>query len=66
MKLLIYILSIIAVILIIYNATKLNFNALFNGESLIAVCTIIAGLCAIILLQIIRLSNIINTKSRRK
>ena len=53
MKIFIWILSAIAAGLIIFNATKLDFNALFEGESYTAVLTIIAGLCAIILLQIL-------------
>lgn len=56
MKLFTIILSVIAVGLIIFNATKLNFNALFTGESYTAVLTIIAAFCAIILLQILRIS----------
>ena len=56
MKLFTIILSVIAVGLIIFNATKLNFDALFTGESYTAVLTIIAALCAIILLQILRIS----------
>ncbi len=56
MKIFTIILSIIAVGLIIFNATKLNSHALFTGESYTAVLTIIAALCAIILLQILRIS----------
>lgn len=56
MKLFTIILSVIAAGLIIFNATKLNFDALFTGESYTAVLTIIAALCAIILLQILRIS----------
>ena len=58
-------LSIIAIALIIFNTTKLNFDSLFEGESYTAVLTIIAALCAIILLQILRISKKIeklNTK----
>jgi len=56
MKIFTLILTIIAVGLIIFNTTKLNFEALFEGESFIAVITIITALCAIILLQIFRIS----------
>ncbi len=56
MKIFTLILTIIAVGLIIFNATKLNFEALFEGESFIAVITIITASCAIILLQIFRIS----------
>jgi hypothetical protein len=56
MKIFTLVLSVIAVGLIIFNATKLNFDALFTGESYTAILTIIAALCAIILLQILRIS----------
>ena len=56
MKIFTLILTIIAGGLIIFNTTKLNFEALFEGESFIAVITIITALCAIILLQIFRIS----------
>lgn len=56
MKIFTIILSVIAVGLIIFNATKLNFDSLFTGESYTAILTIIAALCAIILLQILRIS----------
>lgn len=64
MKIFTLILNVIAIALIVYNATKLDFNALFKGESMIALITIIAALCAILLLQILRISKKIETKSR--
>jgi len=66
MKIFIWILSAIATGLIIFNATKLDFNALFEGESYTAILTIIAGLCAIILLQILRISKKIETLSKQR
>lgn len=56
MKIATIILSVIAVALIAFNATKLDFDNLFSGESFTAVLTIISALCAILLLQILRLS----------
>jgi hypothetical protein len=56
MKIFTLILTFIAVALVAFNATKLNFEALLTGESYTAVLTIIAALCAIILLQILRIS----------
>ena len=66
MKILTLILSLIAVGLIIFNATKLNFDALFEGESYTAILTIIAALCAIIILQIVRISKKIETLSKQR
>ncbi len=66
MKIFTLILSLIAIALIIFNATKLNFDALFEGESYTAIITIIAALCAIILLQILRISKKIETLSKKR
>nr|WP_246431411.1 hypothetical protein [Winogradskyella flava] len=66
MKIFTAVLSIIAFALIVFNSTKLNFDALFEGESYTAILTIIAALCAIILLQILRISKKIETLQKRK
>ena len=66
MKLFIPIASVIAIALIIFNATKLNFEALFEGESFTAVITIVAALCALVLLQILRISKKIERLQSRK
>jgi len=56
MKIFKILLSIIAIGLIIYNFTKVDFNAPFEDDSLTAFITILASMCALILLQILRLS----------
>ncbi|MFD1062830.1 hypothetical protein ACFQ1Q_06190 [Winogradskyella litorisediminis] len=56
MKIFTIIASIIAIALIAFNVTKLNFDNLLQGESAIAIITILAALCAIVLLQIFRIS----------
>ena len=66
MKIFTIILSIIAVALIIYNSTKVDFNAPFEGESVIAIITIVAALCAVLLIQILRVSNKIEQKVKHK
>ncbi|WP_040279360.1 hypothetical protein [Psychroserpens damuponensis] len=62
MKYFTIIVTIIAVGLIIYNTTMLNFNNLFEGQSIIALITILTSLCAIILLQVLRLSKRVDDK----
>lgn len=64
MKIFTLILNIIAAVLIIYNATKLDFKEPFQGESMIAAITILASLCAILLLQVLRISKKIEEKSK--
>lgn len=66
MKLFTYILSVIAVILVIYNFTEIDFNNPFNKESIVAVITVFAGLCVILLLSILRISKRIETLQKRK
>ncbi|RNC87918.1 MAG: hypothetical protein ED556_01635 [Winogradskyella sp.] len=66
MKFYIPIASVIAIALIIYNATKLNFDALFVGDSFTAIITIIAALCALVLLQILRISKKIERLQKGK
>lgn len=52
MKIFSYITIVVAVGLIIFNTTKINFDAPFEGPSQVAVICIVAALCAIILLLI--------------
>ncbi|MBT8324537.1 MAG: hypothetical protein HKN99_12985 [Winogradskyella sp.] len=66
MRATILILTVLAIALLIFNATKLNFEALFTGESFTAVLTILASLCAIVLLQILRLSKKIELLQKRR
>ncbi|WP_034060908.1 hypothetical protein [Lacinutrix jangbogonensis] len=64
MKTFTLILSIIAIGLIIYNVTKLDFEGPLKGESMIAAITILASFCALLLLQILRVSKKIEAKSK--
>ncbi|MBR9915997.1 MAG: hypothetical protein GYB32_14470 [Algicola sp.] len=58
--------TIIAVALVAYNSTKLDFENLFEGQSIIALITILAALCAVGLLQLLRLSKRVDQKSKEK
>ncbi len=64
MKLFTYILSLVALGFVIYNFTKVNFEAPFKEESITALITIFAGLCAIILLSIVRVSKTIEQRKK--
>lgn len=48
--------------LIIYNATLIDFNDPFQGDSTIAIIGVVAALCAILLLTILNLSKKIQDK----
>ena len=62
MKILTIILSIIALGLIGFNLTQVNFNNPFDGQSLVAVITIVASLCVILMMTILRISKRIEQK----
>ncbi|NQY27971.1 MAG: hypothetical protein HRT69_00695 [Flavobacteriaceae bacterium] len=56
------ILGLVAVGLIIFNITKLDFDNLFQGESTIVFIEIIAALIAIVILAIFNISKRIEKK----
>lgn len=58
--------TVVALALIVFNATKINFEALFEGESIVAIITILALLCGIILLQILKFSKRISDQLKNK
>lgn len=62
MKIATIIISILALILIAFNFTKVNFSAPFEGESIIALITIVSALCAIALMLILNISKRIEEK----
>ncbi|MBX2827795.1 MAG: hypothetical protein KTR22_06510 [Flavobacteriaceae bacterium] len=64
MKIFIYVLLILGIGLIVLNATKLDFSALFQGDSGVALIGILAAACSILLALILRTS--LKIKSRRK
>lgn len=64
MKNIIYVFIGIAIILIGYNATFLDFENLLEGESGTALIGILAGACVIILMLILRTSRIIAKKKK--
>lgn len=64
MKIFIYTLITIALALIIFNITQLDFDNLLTGNSLVALIGIIASLCAICILVIFRMAKSIEEKTR--
>jgi len=64
MKTFTYVLIALATALIIFNITLLDFNNLFEGNSMVALIGIAASLCAICILLIFRMSKIIDEKTR--
>ncbi len=65
MKIFIYILITCAAGLIVFNATKLDFDHLLEGDSSAAAVGILAGLCAILALGILLISKSIASKTKK-
>ncbi len=55
-----------AFVLILFNFTKVDFNTPFEGESITALITILAGFCAIFLMLILRISKRIEEKVKQR
>lgn len=64
MKIFSYIIIAFVVALIVLNITMLDFNNLFQGDSLIAIIGIVALLCAVCILLIYRTSKLIDEKTK--
>jgi len=64
MKIANYIIIAVAIGLIVLNVTKLDFENLFQGESVVALICIIAVLCAVCLLLIYSTSKSIEDKTK--
>ena len=56
---------VLALALIVFNITLLDFDNLFEGNSLVALIGIIASSCAVCILLIFKISKNIEEKSRR-
>ncbi|OEK09471.1 hypothetical protein A8C32_12200 [Flavivirga aquatica] len=64
MKILTILFSVIALGLMIFNFTKVNFEAPFNGDSIVALITILASLCVMLMMFILRTSKRIEEKTK--
>ena len=66
MKIFTSILVVIALALVVFNITLLDFEHLFEGNSIIALIGIAASLCAIFILLIFRMSKMIQEKTKKR
>ena len=64
MKIFTTILVVIALALIIFNITLLDFDHLFEGNSMVALIGIAASFCAVFILLIFRMSKMIEEKTK--
>lgn len=66
MKHFINVLMIVAILLIGFNLTQIDFSDPFGDESIVAAITVIAGLCAILLLAILKVSKKIEETLKKR
>lgn len=66
MKIFTYIILAFAAVLIGINVMKLDFNNLFEGDSLVGLIGILAILCAVVILLIFRVSRAIDEKLKKQ
>jgi hypothetical protein len=64
MRIVIPVFIVLAIGLLIFNATRLDFANLLEGESLVALAGILAALCVILLMVILSISRSIKNKQR--
>ncbi len=66
MKIFIRVLMVLALVMAVYNATKIDFEAPLHGDSSVAVIGILASLSAFLLLFILLISKKIAAKVLKK
>ncbi|MEZ4854286.1 hypothetical protein [Flavobacterium sp.] len=64
MKVVSYIIIVLALGLIGFNLTKINYSNPFEEGSTIALIGVVAGLCAIVLMLIFRISKSIDERTK--
>ena len=64
MKIFIYLLIVLSLVVIVYNATLLNFQDLFGEENSMALIGIVSAACVVVLLSILLTSKAIDRKSK--
>lgn len=64
MKIFTSILVVLALALIIFNLTLLDYNNLLEGDSLVGLIGIVASICAVCILLIFRMSKMIEEKTK--
>lgn len=66
MKIFTFILMFVALALIVFNITLINFDSPFEGDSMVALIGIAASICALLILAIFRMSKMIAEKTNDK
>ena len=64
MKIFIYIILTLSAALLVFNLTKIDYSAPLEGNSIVAVISVLACACAIVLLLILQVSKKIAQKQK--
>ena len=60
------VISVLAILIVLFNITLIDFGNLLSKNNTVPVITIIAGLCCLMLLLIVRISNKIKNYNKEK
>lgn len=66
MKIFSYVVIVIALVLIVFNFTKVDLDNPFEGNSTVALIGIVCGFCAIFLIILFRVSKMVEEKTKDK
>lgn len=66
MKIFMLLLLLLSAVLVIYNATLIDFKDPFGKDSLVALITVVAGLCVILIILILRTAKKIEDTLKKK
>lgn len=66
MKVFIYILILVSSSFVIYNLTQIDYANILGEESIVGVITVVAGLCAILVLSILLVSKKIEKTLKKR
>ena len=66
MKIFTIIISVLAIALIIFNLTQVNYSTPFEGNSTVALITVLASLCALCIVLILYVSKKIEAKVKNQ
>ena len=66
MKIFMYLLVLISAVLVVYNLTQINFEDPLGKDSIVALITVVAGLCTILIVAILRISKKIEDTLKKK
>jgi len=65
MKILVYILIVVGLGLIVFNASKLDLEAPFSGDSAVAAIGVLAAACAVMLMVILRVAHTMKNRNKK-